>query len=98
MSEGCNRLISQGALALTRFEDVLSLLLPAPAKKPKTPLVGDSPIEDAILRALQNGLQDGEEIIEQSGISVSEFNQNISLLEIKGQVSAIGANCWAISR
>ena len=60
-------------------------------------LFGDTPEEAAILQALYDGLRDGEAIIAAAKLSASVFNQAITLLEIKGQVRALGANHWSLA-
>lgn len=55
---------------------------------------GDTEEETVILRALMAGLRDGEEILTKTGLEVAEFNQVMTMLEIKGRVRALGANKW----
>lgn len=109
LSQGCNRLIRQGATPLLGVNDVLEVLFPAPRRKPTQQTLipmGDSPMETAILQLLASGVQDGEQILREiaGGLeleepnlpSVSEFNQTMTLLEIKNQVVALGANRWML--
>ncbi|MBR2993931.1 DNA-processing protein DprA [Candidatus Saccharibacteria bacterium] len=101
-SIGCNRLIRQGANPYTGPEDLLRLLFPeAYIKKRKKPsqtlLFGDTEGETAILRALSEGLRNGEDIMKVLGISASEFNQTMTLLEIRGAVRSLGANNWSLN-
>ena len=101
-SQGCNQLIQQGANPYTGPDDLLRLLFPeAYVKKRKKPgqtlLFGDTEEETAILRALAEGLRNGEDIIKVLNISVSEFNQIMTLLEIRGVVRSLGANNWSLS-
>ena len=101
-SQGCNKLIRQGANPYTGPDDLLRLLFPeAYAKKRKKPdqmlLFGDNDIETAILRALAEGLRDGEKITTQLNLSVPEFNEATTLLEIKGAIRSLGANQWTLN-
>ena len=101
-SQGCNKLIRQGAIPYTEPKDLLQLLFPdAYTKKRKTSgqtvLFGDTEEETSILRALSEGLRAGEDIMQTTNIDVATFNQVITLLEIKGQVRSLGANQWALS-
>ena len=96
MSAGCNRLIKEGANPYTDLKDIESILFPSESKKQTKLIIGDTPEETAILKAINLGLRDGDEIIEALKISPSEFNQTISILEIKSQVRALGANHWAL--
>ncbi len=99
MSQGCNKLIQQGATPYTEVEDVLGLLFPVKKrrKKPDQMLIfGDTEEETQILRALAEGLRDGEEIMTKYGMLVTIFNQTITMLEIKGLVQSLGANKWML--
>lgn len=99
LSKGCNRLILQGATPYLEPEDVLELLFPTPrkcrARAVKLPL-GDNEIETAILRILAQGTEEGGEILVLSGLEVAELNRNLTMLELKGRVRALGANRWAL--
>lgn len=95
LSVGCNRLLAQGASPFTRPDDIADLLFPPQTVK-SAPLSGDSPLETAILRQLQQGVRDGEQIITQLKISASQFNQTITILEIKARIRSLGANQWSL--
>lgn len=98
-SVGCNKLINQGALVYAGVEDLLEVLFPAASKKEVRQLrlpIGDSPVENAILKALGQGVSDGEEIVKVVGLDVSEFNQAVTLMEIKGYIRALGGNRWMV--
>ena len=98
-SQGCNRLIKQGAEPYTGAEDVLDYLFPPEKKRKKAGqllIFGDNEVETQILKALGEGIADGGEIVEKCGISVSDFNQTMTMLEIKGRVRALGANQWCL--
>ena len=100
LSKGCNRLLRQGAMPYLGTEDVLDLLFPV-RKKRKTRqmelLFGDTEIETAILRLIAAGVQDGERMMNEMKVTISEFNQALTMLELKGRIRALGANQWAIS-
>lgn len=96
-SQGCNMLIKEGAEPYTKPDDVLDLLFPKPKKKNKQlTIFGDNENETKILKLLYEGVSDGSEIVEKSDISVEDFNQTITILEIKGRVRSLGANQWTI--
>ncbi len=42
------------------------------------------------------GTQEGEQIMQRLAISVAEFNQLITVLEIKGVVKGVGMNKWMV--
>jgi len=96
LSVGCNRLIKQGAMPFTETEDILGVIFPNQAKQLKFEVFGDTPSEQKIIDALRAGLRDGDKIIETLGLSASEFNQTVTLMEIKGTIRSLGANHWAL--
>lgn len=102
MSRGCNRLIAKGgAMPYLGPEDVLGALFPASrgrkgCRAVQMALMGDNEAETAILGLIAGGMVDGEEILTASGLAVSEFGQQMTLLEVKGRVRALGANRWAL--
>ena len=96
-SQGCNKLIKQGAHPYTEPRDILELLFPEEyLKKHKklrqAKLFGDTDVETLILQALAKGLRTGEEIMTTTHLPPEVFNQNITLLEIKSRVRSLGAN------
>lgn len=97
-SEGCNRLIQQGAQPYIEPTDILNRIFPEYLQKKPTgpPMAGENPTEAAILMAIYTGKKDGEEIMASTGISASEFNVAITLLEIRGLVRSMGANQWSL--
>ena len=101
-SQGCNKLITQGANPYTEPDDLLRLLFPeAYAKKRKKLanllLFGDNDIETKILRCLADGTRDGDKIMEKLHLPAALFNETITMLEIKGSVRALGANNWGLT-
>jgi hypothetical protein len=45
---------------------------------------------------LLQGINEGEQLLEDSRLSTSEFNQVLTMLEIGGKIRPIGANHWSI--
>ena len=39
---------------------------------------------------------DGADLLKQSSLSTSEFNQVLTMLEVDGKIRPLGANHWAI--
>lgn len=100
LSQGCNRLISQGANPYTCVEDVLNYLFPEAEKKKnrKQPvLFGDNQDETALLQVLAKGVSSGEEIIAETGMEVAKYNQIVTMLEIKGRIRSLGMNRWTLT-
>ena len=100
-SQGCNKLIKQGAFPYTEPDDILRLLFPEEyAKKRKKAqkqgLIGDNDVETAILTALGEGLRNGEDIMKATKIPTEVFNQSITMLEIKGKIRSLGMNNWSL--
>ncbi|MBO7657587.1 DNA-processing protein DprA [Candidatus Saccharibacteria bacterium] len=100
-SQGCNKLIAQGATPYTEPDDILRLLFPEDfAKKhqnaKKQGLIGDNDVETAILTALSEGLRSGEDIMRAKKLPPEVFNQSITLLEIKGRIVSLGLNHWGL--
>ena len=97
MSVGCNKLIKQGAHVFTEAEDVLGILFPQKAKQLKFEIFGDDLTEQSIIDAINSGISDGDAIIEATKLSVSQFNQTVTLMEIKGLIRSIGFNNWVLA-
>lgn len=99
-SQGCNKLIKEGAEPYTGVQDVLDYLFPVKKirrKKGQELLIfGDDEKETAILKLLSEGITDGGEIVEKTEMNVSDFNQTATILEIKGRIRALGANKWTL--
>lgn len=98
-SQGCNKLIRQGAFPYTEPDDILRELFPEEflARKKKCHLKGDTDVETLILNSLASGLRSGEEIMASTKLPPEVFNQSVTLLEIKGRIRALGANAWALN-
>ena len=100
-SQGCNKLIKQGATPYTEPDDILRELFPAEfAKKyhkmKQANLFGDTDAETATLKALATGARSGDEIMQISHLPPEVFNQTITLLELKSRVRALGMNNWSL--
>ncbi len=100
-SQGCNKLIRQGAYPYTSPDDILQVLFPEEYLKKQRSLksnnlMGDTDIETFILQTIAEGFRSGEEIMKIAKLPPEVFNQNIALLEIKSRVRALGANQWGL--
>ena len=100
-SQGCNKLIKQGAIPCTEPDDILRELFPEDfAKKYKklkqANLFGDTDAETAILKALAAGARTGDDVMKLSLLPPEVFNQTITLLEIKSRVRSLGMNNWGL--
>lgn len=95
-SEGTNNLIKAGATPITVPEDILDCL----GINDKTTVINDvlpaTEQEAIILDLLKLGITDINELQDESKLSVSEFNQTLTMLEITGKVRSTGAGHWSI--
>ena len=101
-SQGCNKLIRQGAIPYTEPDDVLRELFPEECLKKhqklrQQSLFGDTDVESKILQALATGLRSGEEVMTATHLPPEVFNESITLLEIKSRVRSLGANHWSLN-
>ena len=101
-SQGCNKLIKQGAEPVTEIKDVVEYFFPEEfAKKKKNDgqllIFGDTEVETKILRAMTEGIFDGDEIMEKMKIPAGDFSQTVTMLEIKGRIKGLGANKWVLT-
>jgi DNA processing protein len=94
LSVGTNNLLKRGAQPVTEVDDVLQTLgleRVAMRAKPR----GSSPAEQMVLALIDQGINDGSQLLEDSQLAVSDFNQTLTMLEIRGLVRPLGANHWA---
>lgn len=97
LSAGCNQLIKNGANPLTSVEDLLDFLVPDRFEKQTQLFKGDTREENVILEFLsKNGTTSSDAIIKQTGLSASEFNQAITMLELKGLALNNGGEKWSL--
>ena len=97
LSAGCNQLIKNGANPLTSVEDLLDFLIPDRFEKQTQLFKGDTREENVILEFLsKNGTTSSDVIIKQTKLSASEFNQAITMLELKGLVLNNGGEKWSL--
>lgn len=95
LSVGCNKLISQGATPVTSVDDILEKLGIVSEEKIESPFAQDES-QRMIIESIKSGLTDGDKIIEANGLTASEFNRSITMLELAGAVRSLGANRWII--
>lgn len=105
-SRGCNKLLGRGAVAFSETEEILLDLGISPEKiksKKKEEAKGETEIETWILKKMEDGVLDGEEILEKiiedgMKITASEFTTAVFDLQIKGRIKAMGGNRWLLIR
>jgi DNA processing protein len=96
MSAGCNALIKQGAHVATVADDIIEHIAPQLLQQQTQFNLGSNPAESAIITELQAGLRDGDEIQRKTGLSSTEFNTSLTMLEVQGTIRALGANQWTL--
>ncbi len=97
LSVGCNTLIKQGAAPVNSSQDILDIVAPNISQPAQAQMpLGDTPAEQNILELMQSGLRDGEILLVKSQLTAQDFNQTLSMLEIKGQVRPLGGNQWSL--
>ena len=101
-SQGCNKLIQQGAIPYTEPSDILRELFPddylKESKKLRAKnLIGDNDVETKILKALAHGLRNGNDICAETHLPPEVFNQAVTMLELKSRICSLGANNWSLT-
>jgi DNA processing protein len=96
-STGTNNLIKAGALPVTCVEDILHILgvKDVLAKGKVTPVLADTS-QQALIDLLAAGHTDGNDLLEQSNLDVTAYNQALTMLEISGTIRSLGANHWSL--
>jgi DNA processing protein len=95
-SAGTNNLLKSGATPVTGVKDILHALGLETTEQKQAPK-SHNPQEQVLLDLLFSGIQDGSELHLASKLDVSLFNQTLTMLEIRGQIRALGNNRWALS-
>lgn len=95
-SAGCNLLIKQGALPVTSAEDILEIIAPDLLKPQAQLALGDNPLQTAIIRHIQAGIRDGDELQSLLDCAPHEFSGELTMMEINGTVKALGGNQWTL--
>lgn len=96
LSAGTNNLLKSGAEPVTEYKDVLHVLGLTDHKTPARAVRGRNAHEQTVLDLMLTGVIDGEELLNKSQLTTSQFNQVLTMLEIGGLVRPLGANQWAI--
>jgi len=96
LSAGCNALLKQGATPVTCAEDILEVIAPQ-LLEPQTRLaLGDNPLQTKIITLLQQGIRDGDELQRLVEATASDFARELTMMELSGQLRALGANQWTL--
>jgi len=95
--KGANNLLKSGADIVTSVDDILHALGLIRHETIARQVRGRNQNEQSLLDLMLLGVSEGEDLLLQSGLDVSEFNQALTMLEIGGKIRPLGANNWAIS-
>lgn len=103
MSEGPNRLIRQGARAVTSAADILEELQlnQLPTEVEVQELKGDNEVERALLRLLNGGSGEPlhiDELGRESGLAIAVVSSTLTMMELKGTVKHLGGMKYSAAR
>ena len=103
-SLGTNGLISTGkAMAVTSAQDILDALANISpdagevVRLPKKRVMGNNEHEQRIIGLLEQGVSKASALLTGSGMTVSEFNRHLTMLEITAKIQPLGGDCWALA-
>lgn len=96
LSAGCNGLLRQGATPVLRAEDIIEVIAPQLMQTQTTLALGDNPLQTKIIQLLQQGMRDGDQLQQASGVVASEFATELTMMEIGGIIRNLGANQWTL--
>jgi DNA processing protein len=96
LSLGTNNLIKSGAVPVTDIKDILQALGLSEAQTEAT-IYAANDNEAAILEVIRDGVTDSAILLSRSGLSTSQFNQTLTMLEITGKIRPLGAGHWALN-
>ena len=96
ISAGCNNLIKVGAIPVTSIDDILSVFTLSGSAGLDHQSAANNQPEYILISLLQQGIFDTDTLQLQSKLDPATFQQTLSMLEITGQISAIGGGKWSL--
>jgi DNA processing protein len=96
LSAGCNALLKQGARVVTDYQDVLDVIAPSDISAQTALPLGQTELENTIIRLISSGIRDGEDLLANSDASPTDFATALTMLELSGSIRPLGANQWTI--
>ncbi len=97
LCEGPNNLLKMGATPVTCIEDVLHALNIADIASTRNyDLLAENQAELDIIKTIQDGVVDADEILALTKMKPSELNVHLTMLEIRGIISPLGGNHWTL--
>jgi DNA processing protein len=95
-SVGTNNLIKAGAIPVTTYSDIMHALGLQDHALTVREVRGRNRHEQIVLDLLLKGVSDGDQLLKQSGLNPSQFNQVLTMLELGGKIHPQGANQWSL--
>ncbi|HEU0266091.1 MAG TPA: DNA-processing protein DprA [Candidatus Saccharimonadaceae bacterium] len=96
MSAGCNALLRRGAIPVTDARDILEVIAPSTLEPQVSLPLGSTPDETTLIKLLQMGVRDGDELLQKSKLKAPEYTQALTMLELAGIIRGLGANQWTL--
>lgn len=99
LSAGPNRLIQEGAHVLLSSKDVLDRIAPQLSQTQAKLALGNTPLEQAIITHIQQGIRNSEVIAEKvasstSNTTTADFLQAVTMLELNGVIRTEAGNLY----
>jgi DNA processing protein len=95
-SVGTNNLIKAGATPVTSYLDILFAMGLKPHYSKARHIVGRTANEQRIIDFLLQGSSDGDILLKLSDLSIPEFNQAMTMLEVGAKIRSLGYNQWSL--
>ena len=95
-SAGCNELLKQGATPATSIDDIMQVIAPEQAGQQALLPLGNNELETSILKQIQLGVRDGEQMQQNLDVTASEISVALTMLELGGSIRPLGANKWTL--
>ncbi len=93
-SIGTNNLIKQGAIPITSATEILKIIGLADRPAKKREIIAGNPEEYVIMRLMNDGIVEADELLTQSNLPADVFNQTLTMLEITGKVKPAGGRWY----
>lgn len=96
LSKGTNNLIKAGAQPVTDVNDILSALNLKITLQTNKPPIAATAEEAGLLKLLQSGICDINELQLLSKLTPAMFNQTLTMMEITGKIKPLGGGQWSL--
>lgn len=94
-SAGCNKLIEQGAVPIIDVDAFVDRIAPRENVPKQQLLLAETPEEQIILRLIESGVSDADELGKKSRLDAATFSTTLTMLELRGVIRPLGANHWS---